>query len=287
MSLLVLEPGPLTTVQDAGRPGWAHLGVPRSGFLDRPAATFANRLVGNPEDAALLETTAGGVSLRLLVARTVAVTGARCDVRSDTRALPWGEAVTLRAGSELVVGPALQGLRSYVALAGGVAVPAVLGSRSTDTLAGIGPPVVARGTELPLGPPGPLPMTGPGVPVSGERSPVLRWLPGPQADWLQDPAALDGARFRVGDASNRVGLRLEGEPLRRRTGEMATEGMVRGAIQAPPSGEAVLFLNDHPTTGGYPVVAVLHPGDLAFCAQLRPGDEVTVRLVDMTPAGAP
>lgn len=280
MSLLVLDPGPLTTVQDGGRPGWAHLGVPRAGHLDRPAATLANRLVGNRPDAALLETTAGGVRLRLLESRTLAVTGARCELRAGARHLPLDEAVTLPAGTELTVGPARTGLRSYVALAGGVEVAPVLGSRSTDTLAGIGPPVLAEGMVLAVGAPQGSPSWVPAVrtgPSGGDG--VLRVLPGPQADWLDDPGSLHGARGLVDASSNRVGLRLTGLDLARREGELPSEGMVLGAVQLPPSGEAVVFLNDHPTTGGYPVVGVVHPDDLAWCAQARPGDRARFVLV--------
>lgn len=281
MSLRVVDPGPLTTVQDEGRPGWAHLGVPRAGFLDRPAARLANRLVGNASGAALLETTAGGVRLELLSAHTVAVTGARCQVRCQLRAagrtLSLDEAVSLPAGTELVVGPASQGLRSYVAVAGGVDVEPVLGSRSTDTLAGIGPPVLTAGAVLRTGP---LPRCPVWVPTTRRRPltepAVVRVLPGPQTHWLGEPAGVDGARGRVGIASNRVGLRLAGLDLPRRRGEMSSEGMVVGAVQLPSSGEAVVFLNDHPTTGGYPVVAVVHPDDLPVCAQARPGDEIVL-----------
>lgn len=280
MSLRVVDPGPLTTVQDEGRTGWAHLGVPRAGFLDRPAARLANRLVGNASGAALLETNAGGVRLHLLAAHTVAVTGARCEVRAGVRALPLDEAVSLPAGTDLVVGPASQGLRSYVAVAGGLDVAPVLGSRSTDTLAGIGPPVLAAGAVLGTGPRGRWPVWVPDTRRPPPPAPtVLRVLPGPQVDWLDDPAALDGARGRVGAASNRVGLRLADLDLPRRTGEMPSEGMVVGAVQLPSSGEAVVFLNDHPTTGGYPVVAVVHPDDLPVCAQARPGDEVVLTRV--------
>ncbi|WP_212723176.1 biotin-dependent carboxyltransferase family protein [Nocardioides jishulii] len=277
MSVHVVEPGPLTTVQDAGRPGWAHLGVPRAGFLDAGAATLANRLVGNPEGAALLETTAGGLRFVLGAARTLAVTGARCPVTAAGRSLPFAEAVTLAAGTEVVIGTPTHGLRTYVALAGAIDVAPVLGSRSTDTLAGVGPPVVRAGQVLPLGVPGRVPAAG--VVVRPPAEAVLRLHPGPQADWLTRPDDLDGAVVRVGAASNRVGLRLEGVRVGRRPGELPSEGMVLGAVQAPEGGELVVFLNDHPPTGGYPVVAVVARADLAWCAQARPGDEVVLELL--------
>lgn len=277
MSIQVLDPGPLTTIQDAGRPGWAHLGVPRAGWLDADSATLANRLVGNDEGAALLETTFGGVSFVARRALTFAVTGARCRVTAAGRAVPTDEPVTVRAGAEVVVGAALTGVRSYVALGGGVAVPAVLGSRSRDTLAGVGPDVLRPGTVLPLGvarQPSPL-----DVPPRGPRTGVLRLHRGPRADWLLDPAALDGATYTIAAESNRVGVRLDGRPVQRRAGELASEGIVLGSVQVPGSGQPVVFLHDHPTTGGYPVVAVLDPRDLAACAQARPGERFTLRLV--------
>src|SRR5690606_2728314 len=159
-------------------------------------------------------------------ALTFAVTGARCRVVAGGRAVPLDEPVTVRAGVEVVVGAALTGVRSYVALGGGIDVPAVLGSRSRDTLSGIGPAVLQVGTALPLGlatEPAPL-----DVPGRGQRTGVLRLHRGPRADWLLEPMALDGASYTVAADSNRVGLRLEGSPVRRRTGELASEGIVLG-----------------------------------------------------------
>lgn len=280
-SLRVIEPGALTTVQDLGRPGWAHLGVPRAGALDRPAAALANRLVGNPESAAVLETTMTGFSFSVERAVLLAVTGAGCELRVGDRAAPTAEPVSAPAGATVRIGPALAGVRSYLAVAGGIAVPPVLGSRSTDTLAWIGPPAVRRGDLLPLGPGGGAQVVG--VDAPGSQRPadrVLRLYPGPRADWVTDLSALHGRRLRVGEASNRVGVRLEGAPLpRAQQRELASEGIVLGAVQLPPSGDPVVFLNDHPTTGGYPVIAVVHPDDLPVCAQVRPGEELTLRLL--------
>ena len=279
MTIRVLDPGPLTTVQDAGRRGWAHVGVPRAGFLDPVSAALANRLVGNVDDAALLETTVGGVSFVTLRAITFCVSGARAEVWAGARAVPLDEPVTVRAGTEVVVGPALTGMRSYVAFAGGLDVPAVLGSRSTDTLAGIGPARPQRGSVLETGTSAPLRAVGEAVATPWTPDKVLRLHPGPQSHWLLDPEQLDGTEGRVGSASNRVGLRLEGIDLRRCPGEMPSEGMVLGGVQVPPSGEAVVFLNDHPTTGGYPVVAIVDPRDLVVCAQARPGEWLRLQLV--------
>ncbi len=292
----VVDPGALATVQDLGRVGLAHLGVPRSGALDEPAHRLANRLVGNPEDRATVEVTLSGATFRLDRAATVAVTGAWCPVHtgpgpgsgsgtgsgtgSGRRALPWGTAVTLTAGAVLELGPAEGGLRCHLAVAGGVAVPPVLGSRSTDLLSGLGPAPLRAGDRLPLG-------SVQGAPRSVEATAAtrpaheLRILLGPRADWF-DPlavAGLHGSSYAVSSDSNRVGLRLEGPALRRRVRrELPSEGIVLGAVQVPPNGQPVVLLADHPTTGGYPVVGVVASADLPGCAQLRPGDRVTLLL---------
>jgi biotin-dependent carboxylase-like uncharacterized protein len=285
VSLVVLDAGALTTVQDLGRFGHAHLGVPRAGALDAPAAALANRLVGNTAAAAVLETTLTGLTVRTDDARTIAVTGAPCEVRVDGRAVAHSEPVSVRAGATVAVGAATAGVRSYLAVGGGVVVPPVLGSRSTDTLAWVGPPRVRDGMELPVGRargvPAPL-----DVGVRRSAGHQLRITPGPRADWIGARAwhELERASYTVGADSNRVGLRLHGPPVERaRAGELASEGLVLGAVQLPPSGQPVVFLHDHPVTGGYPVIALLEPDDLAICAQLRPGESIEIR-VQSSPA---
>ena len=276
----ILDAGALTTIQDLGRVGLAHLGVPRSGALDQPALRLANRLVGNPESAAVLETTLTGVAFLADRATTVAVTGARCDVRVDGRLGGWGAVLAVPSGAEVRVGPALEGLRSYVAVAGGIAVEPVLGSRSTDLLSGLGPAAARVGDRLPVGAPGTVPHGSEAVP---RRLPDrLRIRLGPRSDWFSASAlgALDGASYDVAPDSNRIGLRLTGTSIERaRTDELPSEGMVLGAVQVPPSGQPVVFLHDHPTTGGYPVVAVVLADDLPVCAQARPGDRLSLRVV--------
>ncbi|RYB91899.1 biotin-dependent carboxyltransferase [Nocardioides oleivorans] len=276
----VVDPGPLSTLQDRGRRGWAHLGVPRAGALDRGAAALARRLVGGAPDDAVIETTMGGITVRTRRAVTLAVTGAPCEVRAGGRAVAHGAPVTVPAGTLVVVGPATSGVRSYVAFAGGVDVPPVLGSRSTDTLAWVGPPRLAAGQALALGMPGVLPEP-PDVVVVRRPGRVVRLARGPRADWMDAEAwaALDGATYAVAADSDRIGLRLDGPRVPRRAGELPSEGIVLGAVQLPPSGQPVVFLADHPTTGGYPVVAVVEDDDLDLCAQLRPGDEVELRVV--------
>ncbi len=271
----VVDAAGLVTVQDRGRPGLAHLGVPRAGWLDHTAATLANRLVGNAEDEALLEVL-GGLRLRHRGAgRWAAVTGARCRVLVDGVACDHGHPVWVPPGAELLLGPALDGVRSYLAVAGGVDVPAVLGSRSTDTLAWVGPPRVVADSTLPLG-------SRYGAPAAAdvavpERRGPLRITPGPRSDWFADSAVeqLCAGEYLVTPDSNRVGLRLDGAALTRvRQDELPSEGIVLGAVQVPPDGMPVVFLADHPSTGGYPVIAVVDLTDLGRCAQLRPGDPV-------------
>jgi biotin-dependent carboxylase-like uncharacterized protein len=279
--LTVLAPGPLTTVQDRGRRGWASIGVTTSGSADRGAADLANRLVGNDPDAATLEVTAGGLLLRAERTLLVAVTGAPAPVSVDGRAAPFDAPFTLGAGRVLGLGVPPVGLRSYVAVRGGVAVTPVLGSRSTDTLAALGPEPLAAGDRLPIGD---LAAGEPFVDVAPVRAPssrpVLRVLPGPRRDWLAPGAwtALTGQAWTVSPDSDRVGLRLDGPPLERaRTDELPSEGLVPGAVQVPADGSPVLFLADHPVTGGYPVLAVVVTADLGAAAQLRPGDVVRFR----------
>ncbi|MFJ1563466.1 biotin-dependent carboxyltransferase family protein [Streptomyces erythrochromogenes] len=279
--MLVVRPGALTTVQDRGRPGYARLGVPRSGALDTAAYALANRLVGNPPGAAALETTLDGVSLRAPAATVVAVTGAPCPVRISGRPVAWGAPVWLPAGAELEVGRAESGLRGYVAVRGGLAVPPVLGSRSTDLLSGLGPPVLSAGMTLPVGPAGPDPVPGAdayGLPAAPSEL-LLPLRLGPRADWFTGAslAGLWRSALRVSPRSNRIGLRTEGGPalVRARAGELPSEGMVLGAVQVPPDGLPVVFLADHPVTGGYPVVGVVPAGPaLDAAAQARPGTAV-------------
>ncbi|MFM9595242.1 biotin-dependent carboxyltransferase family protein [Streptomyces scabiei] len=277
-ALVVVRAGALTTVQDRGRPGHAHLGVPRSGALDGPAAALVNRLVGNSPDAAVLETTLNGCSVRPRSVVTVAVAGAPCPVTVDGRPVAWGAPVRVPGGAVLDVGQARSGVRSYLAVSGGVRVEPVLGSRSTDLLSGLGPPPLTDGTVLPLGHRA---GTSAHVDVVPHPAPprelVLRVTLGPREDWFTGAAlrTLTGRPYAVSSASNRIGLRTEGPALERlREGELPSEGMVLGAVQVPPDGRPVVFLADHPTTGGYPVIAVVAPADLPAAAQAAPGTPV-------------
>ena len=276
-AVTVLEPGPLTTVQDEGRVGLGTIGVGRSGAADRASYRLANRLVGNLPGAAALEVTFGGLALRAEDDVTLAVTGAPC------QGAPVNAPEVLRAGRVLRLGPPPTGLRTYVALRGGIDVPPVLGSRSTDVLSGLGPPVAQPGDLLPLGR---ARSQFPGVDVAPVPAPeagllVVRVGPGPRRDWFPDEAweSLLTQEYRVSSDSNRVGVRLDGEPLTRsRSGELPSEAVVRGALQIPPAGTPVLFLADHPVTGGYPVIGYVADKDVDLCAQLRPGQALRFTL---------
>jgi biotin-dependent carboxylase-like uncharacterized protein len=274
----VVRAGALTTVQDLGRYGHAHLGVPRSGALDLPALRLGNRLVGNPAGAAALETTVNGCAVRPRCAVHVAVTGAPCGVTVDGRPVAWGQPVRVPAGAVLDVGPAESGVRSYLAFGGGVAVRPVLGSRSTDLLSGLGPAPLREGAGVPLGPGGGRAAPADAVPTQAPPTElVLRVRLGPRDDWFTDAAlrTLAAALYRVSSASNRIGLRTEGPALERAvTDELPSEGMALGAVQVPPDGLPLVFLADHPTTGGYPVVAVVREADLAAAAQAAPGTPI-------------
>jgi len=269
-SLKVVQTGLLTTVQDAGRFGQGALGIGRSGACDRAAYRLANRLVGNDDGAAVLEVTFGGLVLRAEADVVLVTTGARC------AGTPYNAPLSLAADRQLALGPPVTGARTYVAVRGGFDVRPVLGSRSTDLLAGLGPDVIAVGDRLSVGH-----SVGqmPGVDVAAVPEPeagevVVQVQPGPRADWFTDDAwaSLVNQRYAVTAESNRVGLRLDGVPLERKgSGELPSEGMVRGAVQIPPSGTPVLFLADHPVTGGYPVIAYVVDDDVDRCGQLRAG----------------
>ncbi len=276
-SVIVLSTGLLTTVQDSGRPGQAALGVGRSGACDRASYRLANRLVGNAENAAVLEVTHGGLRLRASGDVVIVSTGARCGGSWHHNA-----PATLRSGEEMELGVPTSGLRTYVAVRGGFDVEPVLGSRSTDTLSGLGPDVLSPGAVLAVGRPGG-PMPGVDLapvadPAAGDVTVLV--TPGPRLDWFPREAwtSLVEQPWTVTSDSNRVGLRLEGEALQRnRTDELPSEGLVRGALQVPPSGQPMLFLADHPVTGGYPVIAYVADLDVDRCAQLRPGQNLLLK----------
>ncbi len=271
--LVVEEPGPLTTVQDEGRVGRAAIGVGRSGACDRASYRLANRLLGNHPGAAALEVTFGGLVLRAEDEVMVVTTGARCP------GAPHNGPVRLRPGDVLRLGAPVTGLRTYVAVRGGFAVEPVLGSSATDVLGGLGPAAVSAGDRLAVGD---LVAGLPDTDLAAVAEPAaerleVRLTEGPRRDWFDEEAwrLLTTQEYTVSGESNRVGVRLEGQPLERsRDGELPSEGMLRGALQIPPSGLPVLFLADHPVTGGYPVIGYVDDADVDRCAQLRPGQRL-------------
>ena len=300
MTLRVLAPGARTLVEDLGRPGLAALGVSPSGAADRGAHRLANRLLGNDENAATLEVLAGGLVLEAEESTVIAVTGAPVPLVVGGIPGPWASPVYVAAGQRVELGRPASGLRTYVGVLGGIDATPVLGSRSTDTISGLGPAPLAAGDLVPcaaglvsaveahlwglaVGPWGEasadIAAAAYRAPVGGETRLAATW--GPRADWFTRRARglLGSARWEVGADSDRVGVRCSGPHLNRAVeGELPSEPVVRGAIQVPPSGQPVLFLADHPTTGGYPVIAVLEPASADAVAQLRPGDIVRIEV---------
>lgn len=292
-TLTVVQVGFGATTQDLGRPGLSDTGLGAAGAADRGAAALANRLVGNRPDAAVLEAVLGSVTLRADAHVVAATAGAACPVeveRADgsVRGAASHEVLLLAPGDTLRIGTATVGLRAYVAVLGGFDVEPVLGSRSWDSLARLGPPPLTAGDVLPVGDARVSWPVVDAVPQPEHRWPgepvVLDVTAGPRDDWFTDDwrAILTGQDHLVSADSDRVGVRTTAAtPLVRAvTTELPSEGVETGSLQVPPEGFPVLFLADHPVTGGYPVVAVLTPRSVDRAAQLRPGDTVRFRIVD-------
>ncbi|MCW2809906.1 MAG: allophanate hydrolase [Friedmanniella sp.] len=299
--LEILSPGALTVVVDLGRPGRAAQGVARSGAVDRGSLRRANRLVGNPADLPALEIAAGGFRVRASGDLVLAVTGAPAPLSrsavdgavEEEVELPGETAFALDDGEELQLATPGRGVLSYLAVRGGLSVGPVLGSASTDLLAGIGPAPLraadevavgsARASSVALDPTPP-----PELPAFDEVV-EIDVLPGPRDDWFT-PAArklFATQEWAVTPRSNRVGLRLEGaEPLERaRAGELPSEGTVPGAVQIPPNGQPVVFTADHPVTGGYPVIACVAAHHLDRLGQVPVGGRIRFRLLATASSG--
>lgn len=276
--------------QDRGRNGRADQGVSGSGALDRSALEEANLCVGNPADAAALEITYGGFAVKAAQPVVLAVTGAPTPLSIETAEgrvtkAAFHQPLALDAGETLVLGTPVAGMRSYLALRGGFEVEMVLGSSATDTLAKLGPSPVVSGTGLvaaQLPARAVDPHRRPAFPLpTGEETVTLDIVPGPRTDWFEEDALrlLKMQDWHVTSHSNRIGIRLEGQqPLPRRlSGELPSEATVAGALQVPHSGQPVLFLADHPLTGGYPVIAVLAAHHLDLAGQLPIGTRLRFR----------
>lgn len=282
-SLTLTDPGLLTVIEDAGRPGHGGVGVTGSGAADMASAQVANDVVGNHPGDAVLENI-GGLSLTALQDVVVAVTGAETTVTVDGRSRALASPLLVTEGSTLVV-PGVDdphhGLRSYVAVRGGVRHNGeVLGSLSSDVLSGLGPGPLVAGSAIEVG-------AGQVAPTRTGTNPVrvpdvLRVVAGPRDAWFADGTeALTGREWTVSPSSNRVGVRLSGTAVNRSDDrELPSEGMVAGSVQVPPDGQPVLFLRDHAVTGGYPVIATVIAEDLDAAAQLAPG--ATVRFEEYT-----
>ncbi|HWP81805.1 MAG TPA: biotin-dependent carboxyltransferase family protein [Bacteroidota bacterium] len=286
--LLVHNPGFLTTVQDAGRPGQAHLGISASGAADGVALRIGNWLVGNAENAAALEMTLVGGTFEFDAEVIVSLTGSSFEAAVEGISLePW-RAYHLKAGSTLKVGPTHSGARCYLCVRGGFDVPKFLGSASTHLFTGLGGyegRPLKKGDELVIGTNTRTEPVNRAVSFDFIRrlyaSEPLRVTWGPQRDFFPEEAQklFLSSKFHVLENSNRMGLRLHGPVIQRRSSEMITEGTPLGAIQIPQDGQPIILFVEHQTTGGYPKIANVIAADIHRVGQLRPRDKVQFALV--------
>lgn len=282
--LEIIEPGFLTTVQDAGRFGWLRFGVPPSGPLDAAAFDAANALVGNAANAAGLEITWIGPTLRVTRDALIAVCGADFELWVDRLPVPTWYSVVMRAGQVLRCGERRSGARAYLAVDGGIALPPYLGSQATYLPGGFGGlegRALRAGDRLPLHPGNGDPFTRAGSawpkahrpPYSAV--PTLRVILGPQAEAFSEAGMMTflNAAYTLSPTSDRMGARLNG-PQIAHAGEtdIVSDGIIAGCIQVPPDGQPIIMLADHQTTGGYPKIATVIQADLPLLAQLMPGD---------------
>jgi antagonist of KipI len=275
--ITVLEPGLSTTVQDLGRYGYQRFGVSPAGALDAPALRLANAAVGNEPGAAGLEITLKGPRLRFERPALIALAGAELSACLDGEPVPVWQAQAVPAGAELSFGRRIWGCRAYLAVAGGIAVKPVLGSRSTHLPSGLGGRALCAGDTLPVGRARgqPARAVAAGAARALYERRVLRVVPGPHDDLLVRRDALFEGGYRLSPRCNRMGCELDGPGLAvRGAGELDSHAVVTGAIQVPPRGAPIVLLADRQTTGGYPIAGVVARADLHLIAQLRPGDEV-------------
>lgn len=283
MTVRVLKPGLQTTVQASPRRGQRHLGVPASGAADPLSLALANRLVGNALLAPALETTLTGVSLRFESEAFVAVTGAKAEVRLNGERVKRHRTLAIAAGGELEVGPAKQGARNYVAVAGGIAADAVLGSASTYLPAGFGGfqgRALRAGDRLPIRPRGEAPQmlrTPKAFRPRAGSSWALRACYGAEVELLSKESRFDlfDTNFSVGRRADRMGLQLDSARFDVSSGgRLASAPVFPGTIQCPEDGRPFLLSVDAQTIGGYPRVAQVARVDRHLIGQLRPGDHV-------------
>lgn len=276
----IIRTGMQATVQDRGRRGFGYLGVPEAGAMDPISLALSNRLVGNPDDAAAVEFLLGNFEVRFRCQRAFAVSGAPVGLRLNGKPVPFAQWHLAKTGDVLVADSATYGLRSYLAVAGGIAVEPVLGSRSTDTLSGLGPNPLRPGDMLPIGTPD---REGPFVPagVSTVSRPAaeiyvgFRWGPRDDRFTQQARETLTRSVWSISHEVDRIAARLLGPPLQFAcTDELPTEGLALGSIQVPPSGQPILHLANHPPTGGYPVIGVVARDDVTVIAQCGQGTRI-------------
>ena len=296
--ITAVKPGWLTTVQDLGRVGYQQYGVPVSGAMDRRDFIIANRLIGNLDHDAGLEITVKGPELLFEQASVIAVTGADLVPSVNGIGIPLWTSVPVERGSRLAFGARRAGARSYVAIAGGIDVPIVLGSRSTHTYSrtgGIKGRALAQGDVLMGGAPGPHAGATIGRALPERLRPdystftILRILPGhQQSSFAEDALALlTGSPYRLSNQSDRMGYRLDGPKIAHAgAGEWISEGTAMGALQVPLDGQPILLMADRHTTGGYPKIAIVISADLHLGAQLMPGDTVEFRTTTLPEAQA-
>jgi antagonist of KipI len=286
----VLEPGPFTTVQDKGRYGYQQFGIPPAGALDPFAYRVANLLVGNPEDAAVLETTIIGPRLEVLAEADVAVTGAQAAIRLNDQSLSCWASFRVKPGDLLNVGQVKSGCRSYIAVTGGIAVPLVMNSRSCYVGGAIGGHegrLVAKGDVLErfegkmLGATRQLPAAF--IPQYPSTI-ILRAVPGPQDDFFDEGLELFfESKFIVSPDANRMGYRLEGPRIPHRqdvSKSIISEPSLPGSVQIPPDGRAIILLVEQ-TVGGYTKIATVISSDISHVAQAKPGDKIRFERLDL------
>lgn len=289
----VINPGLQALVEDRGRFGYAASGVSSSGSFDRMSAARANHALGNAPDAPVIEILLGGFEFEVVEACSVIFTGTRSEVtvtRAERETRTFTQTVLdLAPGDRVRLAPAQEGMRAYLAVRGGFRAERVLGSASTDLISKLGPAPLSAGDELGrddfIADKHWFPRLRQLPPLWHHRGgdlTVMKVIMGPRSDWFSTKTIMSflSQEFVVSPESNRIGVRLKAaEPLlRSRRGELASEGMVRGSIQVPPSGDPVMFGADHPVTGGYPVIAVLEPRSCDRAAQLAPGTRVTFKV---------
>jgi antagonist of KipI len=286
MSLRVIKPGMLTTIQDAGRWGFQARGVPVAGPMDPCSHRLANALVGNTRDAATLEITLLGPELEFETERVIAIAGATFDVTLDGRPVPMHTPFVVSAESHLRFGARHGGARAYLGIAGGIAVAPVLGSRSTHVIGamgGLGGRPLKAGDRLTLGDASQ--MRVPATPAARSAlAPIpdgtarVRVMPGPQLEYFSSDAldVLQSAPYAIGHQSDRMGFRLQGPTLSHTRGaDIISDATPLGVLQVPASGQPILLMADRQTSGGYPKIATVISADIPVAGQLGPGDTIT------------